>query len=153
MEREKEQISAKKTPISSTEEEKKETAVTRAPETEEKTIEQRAAENVAKALAVENAKLKAELSAFDREFFEELEDLKLACSEQQEAAASPTRSKAKMSSSLSTPLSPRTIGRLGKSARMSLKGSRSDKLCCPHTPSLTSATGLRIHSLSRGSMT
>ena len=41
-----------------------------------KTIEQVAVENVATALAIENARLKGELSAFDRDFFEELEDLK-----------------------------------------------------------------------------
>lgn len=49
----------------------------------EKSVEQQAAENVAKALAIENAKLKAELSAFDADFFEELEDLKLKYSELQ----------------------------------------------------------------------
>lgn len=41
-----------------------------------KTIEQVAVENVATSLAIENARLKQELSAFDRDFFEELEDLK-----------------------------------------------------------------------------
>lgn len=51
--------------------------------TQKKSIEQQAAENVAKALAIENAKLKHELSSFDSEFFEELEDLKLKCAELQ----------------------------------------------------------------------
>jgi hypothetical protein len=41
-----------------------------------KPLEQQAAENVATAFAMENARLKAELSAFDREFFDELEELK-----------------------------------------------------------------------------
>jgi hypothetical protein len=123
MAREKEQIAAKT--IVSEAEEKKEATATAVPSPEEKTIEQRAAENVAKALALENAKLKAELSAFDREFFEELEDLKLKCSEQEAIAATlSTRTKAKPSSAGPAPLSPRTIGRLGKSARRSLKGSR-----------------------------
>lgn len=42
----------------------------------EKSIREIAAENVAAQLALENERLKHELSAFDSEFFEELEDLK-----------------------------------------------------------------------------
>lgn len=42
----------------------------------EKSIREQAAENVATQLALENARLKQELGAFDSEFFEELEDLK-----------------------------------------------------------------------------
>mgnify|MGYP003386618105 CR=1 FL=1 len=42
----------------------------------DKSIREVAAENVATQLALENARLKQELGAFDSEFFEELEDLK-----------------------------------------------------------------------------
>jgi hypothetical protein len=132
MEKEKEQISKASAtaaapssdPAIGEAEEKKELS----PNPESKTIEMIAAENVARALAVENAKLKAELSAFDREFFEELEDLKLKYSElqtTQQLPPSPQRSPLRAGTSsrpgTNRPLSPRTIGRLGHSTRSSLK--------------------------------
>ena len=127
MEREKERISTS-APIPAAEpsvgqaseeaEEKKDVS----PISHEKTIEMIAAENVARALAVENAKLKAELSSFDREFFEELEDLKLKYSELQTSQQLPQlKERASSHPRTNRPLSPRTIGRLGKSTRSSLK--------------------------------
>lgn len=114
MEKEKEQTLANKVKGESTGMEEKKDPTTDTADNN-KPIEQLAAENVAKALALENAKLKAELSAFDKEFFDELEDMKLLLSE-----TKPTKSSSSQQGQ-HTPLSPRTIGRLGRSAKVSLK--------------------------------